>query len=298
MMLSSRPVPPSVHLTPAQRAVLLQQTSPTLTATPLAAMPANSQLPATGVLAGRSPSGRILPKRDTSKVIAAQPVRQSLEQPAPQSQPQPSVHTNGALQHGADNNSVHTEAALVHEPVASAQSDAANERSTPTKLIPSSSSATVSPASSNPQSPSLRPLLQPYHTSVQQPDPVLSSSRRVAAHQQPLLDALYELVHAAGVGHWQGLTGQQRKDIATQLCREHLFNPQPGNSKDSRTIVQWQAQGSWTEYDVWVTCVRTVSPYYQGDMFITTYTAHFDQVGRLVEFDEKETRAKKNCVIQ
>ena len=133
---------------------------------------------------------------------------------------------------------------------------------------------------------------------MQQPEPTLSSSLRVAAHQQPLLDALTELVHAAGVGHWQGLTTQQRKDVGTQLCREHLFNPQPGNSKDSRTSVQWEAQASWTEYDVWVKCVRTVSPYYQGDTFTTTYTAHFDQVGRLVEFDEKNMKGKKNCVIQ
>ena len=113
-----------------------------------------------------------------------------------------------------------------------------------------------------------------------------------------MLEALHELVHTAGVGHWQGLTTQARKDIAQKLCQEHLFNPQPGNGKDSRTTVVWQTQASWTDYDIWVTCTRNVSPYYQGETAITTYTAHFDQVGRLVETDTRESKGKKNCVIQ
>ena len=149
-----------------------------------------------------------------------------------------------------------------------------------------------------PASPSSPPRPLASHSSHQRPEPVPSSSRRVTEHQAVLIDALYELIHALGVGHWQGLTTAQRKSVACQLCREHLFNPQPGNSKDSRTAVQWTAQGSWTEFDVWVTCTRTVSPFYQGDVFVTAYKARFDQVGRLIELDEVESKSKKNCVIQ
>ena len=120
----------------------------------------------------------------------------------------------------------------------------------------------------------------------------------MAAHQQPLLDALRDSVRQQGVGHWQGLSTQQRKDTALALCREHLFNPQPGKARDSRTEVSWTATASWTDFDVWVQCTRTTMPYYTGTVHITVYSAHFDQVGRLVEFDEKNSTAQKNCSVQ
>ena len=144
------------------------------------------------------------------------------------------------------------------------------------------------------------PSLPPASTDTAAVDsaPSLSSNVRVATHQQPLLDALKELVRERGVGHWQGLTTEGRKEVAQQLCRDHLFNPQPGNGKDSRTTVQWTAKASWTDYDVVVTCTRHVSPYYQGDVFVTAYSAHFDQVGRLVQFEERDSKSKKNCVLQ
>ena len=62
--------------------------------------------------------------------------------------------------------------------------------------------------------------------------------------------------------------------------------------------MQWSSTSSWTDFDVWVTCTRIVAPYYQGDVFVTAYTARFDQVGRLVEFDERDSKHKKNCSIQ
>ena len=292
-MLSSRPVPPSVHLTPAQRATLLQ-TSPTLSPTPPPANHALPQLPPTGVLVGRSPSGNVLPKRQTSKVVIAQP------QPAIAVELPHEPHIDGAVQH--DSRITHAEpAANTPEPTIHAQLTTANDPSSASSTTPTdatATTATTSSTASDQQSFSSAPKPHSHHSSFQRPEPLPSTSPRVTEHQQPLIDALYEAVHAVGVGHWQGLTTQQRKDIAEQLCREHLFNPQPGTSKDSRTTVQWHAQASWTEYDVWVTCVRNVSPYYQGDTYITTYTAHFDQVGRLVEFDERDTKGKKNCVVQ
>ena len=301
-MSSARPVPPAVHLTPAQRAALLQQTAPTFTSTPPAATPATTQLPATAVLAGRSPSGHILPKRDTSKLVTAQPMppllqphsQQLPEQPHPP--PQPQQPQNGTAQHSGYSASAQL---FKHAPEPAVLSQSAPVNASPATVPSADATPSASPASSVPQSPASHPRPTPHPVSIQRPDPLPSSSPRVREHQQPLLDSLYELIHEeVGVGHWQGLTTQQRKDIASKLCREHLFNPQPASGKDSRTEVQWQAQGSWTEFDVWVTCVRTVSPYYQGDVFTTTYTAHFDQVGRLIEFNEKETKGKKNCVIQ
>lgn len=120
---------------------------------------------------------------------------------------------------------------------------------------------------------------------------------RVLVHQQPMLETLRELVRAQNVGHWKGLNTTQRKDIAVALCKEHLFNPQSAKAKDSRTIVTWSINSSLIDYDIWVKCIKRTEPYYQGKVFLTEYTAHFNQSGALVDFDEKHTETVKNCVI-
>lgn len=132
---------------------------------------------------------------------------------------------------------------------------------------------------------------------VNQPASVTSPQSRVLVHQAAMLETLRELVRSHNVGHWKGLSTEQRKQVAINLCKEHLFNPQPSKASDSRTIVSWTATSSMIDYDIWVTCIKRTEPYYQGKVFLTTYTAHFNQSGTLVEFDEKRSETVKNCVV-
>ena len=259
---SAPPAPPAAHLTKEQREQLLRDTA-AHAAKPMPSPSLSSHPPPPSVSPVPSLTAHRLPKRDVAKPVA----------PANGSPIQAEI-----VLHTVEQPQTQPAPAPAHAPTASSSA-----------LTDSSSTSSSSSSSSSEASASA-----PASAST----PSLSSQVRVATHQQPLLDALKELVRERGVGHWMGLSTEGRRSVATQLCRDHLFNPQPGNGSSTRTTVAWSASSSWTDFDVWVTCVRTVLPYYQGDVFTTTYSAHFDQVGRLVDFDVREAKSHKNCSIQ
>jgi len=86
------------------------------------------------------------------------------------------------------------------------------------------------------------------------------------------------------VGHWLGLTTDERKDLSVLLCRELLFNPEPSNVKGNRLAVEWSVQSFWTTYQIHVQC-QTVAGSARKKQTVTTYKVAVDDMGRLESFD-------------
>lgn len=95
------------------------------------------------------------------------------------------------------------------------------------------------------------------------------------------------------MGHWLGLTTEDRKELAQSLCQELLFNPQPSKAKGLLVTVEWSAQTYWTTYEVDVSCTKTTVEKRKKAganeariaTSVTVYTVHVDDMGRLASFD-------------
>lgn len=73
------------------------------------------------------------------------------------------------------------------------------------------------------------------------------SEKRVAEHKQAWNALKKEYCKRRyGVGHWLGLSTEDRKELAVILCQELLFNPQPVTAADHTTTVSWHVQSYWT----------------------------------------------------
>lgn len=103
------------------------------------------------------------------------------------------------------------------------------------------------------------------------------------------------------VGHWLGLTTDDRKELACTLCQELLFNPQPSATPKAAVGVEWSVQSYWTTYSIDVSCVVTTtfsSKKKQKNPSITTYKVHVDDHGKLAEFDvDIDGVASSQCVV-
>src|SRR5690242_388080 len=101
--------------------------------------------------------------------------------------------------------------------------------------------------------------------------------------------AFYGCVFASLVGHWLGLTTDDRKELAQALCQELLFNPQPSKVKGMAVTVEWNVATYWTTYEVDVTCTKTTVEKKKKTATseariatsVTVYSVHIDDMGRL-----------------
>jgi hypothetical protein len=83
-------------------------------------------------------------------------------------------------------------------------------------------------------------------------DSVVMTGAERAAQFKSAWDAKRKALCKAkfNVGHWLGLSTEERKDLSVTLCQEVLFNPQPSSEKGKRLAVEWSVQSYWTTYEV------------------------------------------------
>lgn len=115
------------------------------------------------------------------------------------------------------------------------------------------------------------------------------------------------LVPLRSVGHWLGLTTEDRKELAQTLCQELLFNPQPSKAKGLLVTVEWSATTYWTTYEVDVSCTKTTvekrkktgnSGESRIATSVTVYSVHVDDMGRLASFEiTVDGEAQGGCSI-
>lgn len=102
------------------------------------------------------------------------------------------------------------------------------------------------------------------------------------------------------VGHWLGLTTDDRKELACALCQELLFNPQPSATAKATVAVEWSVQSYWTTYSIDVVCSVTTTfvSKKKKNPSVTTYKVHVDDHGKLAEFDvDIDGVASSQCVV-
>lgn len=130
-------------------------------------------------------------------------------------------------------------------------------------------------------------------------DPKATSADRVAEHRAAWLNLQRTLCKQKyNVGHWLGLSTQDRKDLAIALCQELLFNPQPKPDGPITTEVIWSATSYWTTYEVDVECVKTMTDTKDPSrQRITTYKVHVDDAGRLLDFSIASDGVAQGCGI-